>query len=633
MQKPFVYDPEGQARRRREVYDSLLPLVKPFFPREGEQVVDNFTEPHDMRLRLWIATGLLAGGPDDIRLGDEIVRNARFNHACHFCMAWTFSILHRYEDLLAPETIQHLDEYVQRYLVDLMTMDYHFHGANDNAPANCAAIVILAGERYGEPSYVDFGRERLSDLDFVLDRRGTIFECNSPTYSATTLAAVAELAEFAQDEEVRRIALRAEQRIWQEVALAFHPETRHQMGPYSRAYEDDLLQHSTDMTYALYQAVGPVQPTHTTAMLLEPVPSTVDHNSWDFARATALRSATPDYHIAPETAELFLDKPLPFRMRSSNEFMASSGFPGTATSLDVYMTPNYGLGTFGSRVRPGQPTAFSVSYRRQPFDPAGPVEDYLASVRTVFCRYVISEEFNGMMNRAPENPAERNREFISDRGAGVTIQQDNTALVSYRPAPINRFTKGLELPQEVRTLKLCIVFPQQHSQVEEVWLGDQRYPGFSAVSEEFVPVYVKDGPVYFAFYPLVVDQFENMLASLMLETQDDYGIISLFNMCGFDPRPWDEQRFPLLGNGFVCEIGDQEEWGSFEAFRRQIFAEAKVQDLIYGPERRTCYQRPGRDLALAWDVYHCGVRYATIDRQPVPLERLTTDSEVPLVGL
>jgi hypothetical protein len=250
-------------------------------------------------------------------------------------------------------------------------------------------------------------------------------------------------------------------------------------------------------------------------------------------------------------------------------------------------------------------------------------------VRHVYCRYVVSEQFNGMMNRDPETAQELNREFIYDRGAGMSIQQDNTALVVYRPSAFPNFGTDAK----IRTLKLCIVFPQQHSQVDEIWIGDRRFPGFSAVSETFAPIYVRDGQVYFAFYPLVPTRKDALLASIMLENHDAYGMISLFNMCGFEGVPYDEKSFAKLANGFICELGDQEQWGSFEAFRKQVFAGATVKDLVWGAERRVWYQRPGRDFALACDVSTMTPRYAAIDGKPVASEQLRTEPPVKLVGL
>ena len=471
-----VYDPKGQAQRRREAYEFLLPQVRPHFMLKGGTLTDRFPDPTDKRLRLWIATALLAGDRKDQALGDAIIRSIHFTHACHFCMAWTFAILCRYDQVLRPQTAKHLEAYVRRYLLDLMTADYHFHGANDNAPAECATALVLAGERFGDRSYVDFGRERLGDLDAVLTRRGTIFECNSPTYSAATLTAVSELVEFAKDPEVRRIALRAEQRIWQEVALAFHPETRHQMGPYSRAYEDDLVQHGTDVTYAIYQALGPIQPTNPLAILGPHVPGTINHNNFDFARASALRSVTPDYHIAPETADLFLNKPLPFRVFGSNEFMAGSGFPAGETTLSMYMTRSYGLGTFGSRIRPGQPTGFSVTCRRRPFKPDAPVLDYLASVRHVFCRYVVSEQFNGMMNRDPETPKELNREFIYDRGAGMSIRVQDPHAQALHCLPAAAQPGGRDLDRRSPLSRVLRRQRNLRARLCEGWPGILRLP-------------------------------------------------------------------------------------------------------------------------------------------------------------
>ncbi len=636
MSQPPVHDPAGQAQRRRAIYDYLLPLVKPFFPWEDGRVVDNFPHQGDNRLRLWIAGALLAGPEEDQKLANGLIQAVYFNHACHFCMAWTFSLLHRYEGLLAPETVTHLETYVKRYLVDNMTADYHFHGANDNAPAECATAIALAGERFELPAYVDFARTRLADMDFVLDRRGTIFENNSPTYSPATLTAFTDLAQYAQDEEIARIALRAEQRVWQEIALAFHPATGQQMGPYSRAYEDDLLQQGTDMTYAIYAALGDIQPTNPFNMLdPEPVPNTLNHNDWNFGRASCLRSATPDYHPAPETVALFHEKAYPFRVRGTNEYMGSNDMPAGATPFEQYFTRHWGLGTFLNRCWAGQTTPFSLSYRRRPFDPQGPALDYLASVRHVWTRYVISETFNGMMNRNPEDPNRRNHEFMYDQGSPIIVQQEGTALVCYRPVNLGAFLGSGKFDEgsAIRTMKLSIIFPMHHSNVEEIWVGEQQYVPFSASLEGLAPVFVKDGPVYMAFRPLVLGQEECLLADTMLETQDLYGMISFFNRSAFYGVGWDQQRHPHLGNGFVCEVGTEDEWGSFEAFRWGIFAKAEFEDLIYGDERRTAYRREGRDFALAFNVNNHCLRYATIDRRPVPWPQLETDPPVELMGL
>lgn len=86
-----VYDPEGQAQRRRRVYDFLLPYVRPHFVLEDDTLTDRFPHPTDKRLRLWIATALLAGDQNDRALGDAIIRGLHFTHACHFCMAATSS--------------------------------------------------------------------------------------------------------------------------------------------------------------------------------------------------------------------------------------------------------------------------------------------------------------------------------------------------------------------------------------------------------------------------------------------------------------------------------------------------------------------------------------------------------------
>ncbi|HEY3418021.1 MAG TPA: hypothetical protein VGM23_14175, partial [Armatimonadota bacterium] len=268
--------PEQQAERRRQVFARVREITRERIVREeGKTYVpyyelDGSLNLADTRVYLWIAEAYLHGTPEDRKLGNEMLASIEFNHACHFSGAGSATLLIADKALLEPAAVANLERFLLRYFSDWMTSDYRFQGANDNAPAGCVAALSLGGQYFNNPTLVEFARQRLALLDHVIDFRGYINECNSPTYSPITLMDICSLAEYSTDAATRAMALRVEQRVWQELLLHFHPEIKHQVGPFSRGYPDDNAAQCTMGMLAMYAAFGEVTPFHPLAMLFPP---------------------------------------------------------------------------------------------------------------------------------------------------------------------------------------------------------------------------------------------------------------------------------------------------------------------------------------------------------------------------
>jgi hypothetical protein len=95
----------------------------------------------------------------------------------------------------------------------------------------------------------------------------------------------------------------------------------------------------------------------------------------------------------------------------------------------------------------------------------------------------------------------------------IGMQHDRTAMLLYK--------SKLCLCEQVTSLKLSLLFPSRYGFVEEVWVGERRLSDLEGGSTEPCPVFVKDGTVNMAFFPLIfVNQGRDQ--AVKVETINDY---------------------------------------------------------------------------------------------------------------
>lgn len=590
----------AQKARRETVYALIRAASRDRVVREnGKTCIPYVEHPEDLRTHLWLARAFLHGDKSDRALGNEMIASVEFKHACHFCGAASAVLICAEKARLEPGTVRHLEGFLAANFSDWMTADYGFVGANDNAPIGCLVALTLGGEWLGNPDLVAFARERLAQLDHILDLRGYINECNSPTYSGISLMYLADLAEYARDGAIRRMARRAEQRVWQETLLHFHPVLRQQVGPFSRAYEDDNANQCTIFMMAFYAALGPVSPFNPLNMMFPPPAGSFAHGPWDFQRRSLAAAAAPTYHPPAKVAEAILNRKLPGDVTGNNEFMGGWDVPAGETTVKAHLEEDYGLGTFGSRLWIGQTTPLHVLYRRRPTTSKTTIAGHLAAQRTVYTRLLISDRFDGMDDRVTNMQKDVSKEC----GSSFTVQVRGAALLGYVPV----------LKQDtIRTIRASAVFPLHHSRPDEIRFGTQRVSGFSAAFPGFDWCFVRDGDVYIGVHPLVSRQRNTMLCSTKFADGGNYGVISFYNLCTFQPEPLTREDLRALGNGMVVEVGTAKQWGSFTKFMVAL-RQARVSDEQRGTERCLTYERDEVSLELMYDYAQLNLRRAVVN--------------------
>ncbi|MCC6581082.1 MAG: hypothetical protein IT440_11640 [Phycisphaeraceae bacterium] len=599
--------------------ERFRPVIHEHIRREGGRVtVDLNPHPHDKRLAMWMCRLLLLGDAADGKLANEILESLEFNHACHFCGAAAAVMLKEHSPRLSPAAVANLERFLRMHLSDWMTEDFRFHGANDNAPFECALILAAAGELFNAPVLVDFVRTRWEELNRLLDLRGTIHECNSPTYTAVSLATVADMANFVQNPQLQAWALRAEQRIWQELLLHFHPGLGFHIGPYSRGYLDDNTSQSAMTMITLLAGLGEVSPMNPMKCFFHPPAGTFSHNSWFFQQCSLCQCLLSMYHVPEQLAQAVLDRPAPWSVRTSNEFMAINGAPAGETSITVHGREDWAMGSFGSRTWGGQTVPLHLLYRRRPAKPNPTPDEHLHSIRSVFTRMAIHSQYAGFPNR--DLPIDK--ELGLDQGAAFAVQHEGTALLAYVPQ---------NEADDCRTIRSSVVFPLHQSEPDEVMHGDRVLPGFSASFAQSDWSFVRDGDVYLAFYPLVSRQDDAQLCTQQYSTSDKFGLISIYNRCAFAGRTYTRQEVRRFCAGFVVEVASASEVGSFADFRKRAMT-GKIEQFQYASEWWLRYRRDVVDLELRIDSDQLNLRRAAAQGRLVSTTTwLETEPAMPLL--
>lgn len=605
-----------QTKRRLELYALYLEQMRGITDKSGESVSGR---PRlNLREAFWHTLPLFEEGGDSAEMANGILLSLKLTK-CHFSPMTAMQILLKYEKLLKQETVNKLENYVRESFSWATSDAIHFTMYNDNFAAMAVFTLLTAGERFSERSIFDAGARKLKQLKTVLTRCGTLMEYGSPVYTPITLHVLAEMANYVRDEEIRSLAAQCETRMWAEVATRYHPPTAHFAGPYSRAYWADSVGHLNNIGGFLYYNFGEDVFINPVRDLFPPKEGQIIHVGLETLVAPNLIwMCSGICHCPDELAERILFKTYPFQAITTTECLPgkefvykekeeASEFPAWSGPNVTYMTEDFAMGTACAQFYDGAITdGFHAVYRRK--SPALQQED----TGVVLCRYIFND-------RRPEvknvyNGHEHGPEMFRDEGRKFGLQHEDCSLVVYRPKPYEA--------KRTSSMKLSILFPCHFGEVQEVRLGAEQWVLGEAQSLDPVPVYVKDGPVYFAFRPLQLTDLGRH-AAVKVVKDGSYLMVSFFNYEG-EERSFETQEALLTTNGFVVHMKRAEEFADFEAFIRYVeqgVLEDELTGQLEGYTRWIRYTHPDVELQFAYSPVSEGILYSTVNGHPRPAPR------------
>ena len=169
----------------------------------------------------------------------------------------------------------------------------------------------------------------------------------------------------------------------------------------------------------------------------------------------------------------------------------------------------------------------------------------------------------------PTASRSRKRPTISSAGRFPyhCLQHANTVLCLATPNYLKYW--------DVRSLRLDLFFDQEHGKVRQVNPSDTL-------------ITVDEGATFLAIHPLI-GRFQQR-AAVQVAAVGEFLVVSLYDYEGpslqFTPH-----EIAKLGNGFVFEVRDAEDYTSFAEFEREM-RQVRILDQLYGGRRRVHYARP-----------------------------------------
>ncbi len=554
---------------------------------------------------LWYAIALLFSEAADERTrGDALLGEAASADGTH-TPATMLAILLALPERISPGARLNLEAQIKRSLPEAALCEWH--DGNVNHPLAAWAALILGGERLSDTTAVANGLGRLrmfahtvGNRRHVNNRQAFFSEYHSPTYSALNLWFLALVADFARDEETRRLALFLEQRLWVETALFYHAPSQQFSGPHSRAYLDDSLGGWSALHCTM--AVAFELP-----ILLEPQRS-LGTNHPSAILENALIAITP-FHVPAEARQLVLAKPLPCSLRgltygeSYHENNAANHFedglyPGGWSQLTSWQTPEFTLAT-ASRpyVNAGHADAFMARLRRRP--EIRSVED----MRSIFCRGVFNDSVVSQPNRVHVTGGTTDESYLYEEGRTCTLQDRNRALVHYAPKGVGHLG--------VSGFRVDVMFswdaPFDEFRIDgrPVTTGDNTLPA----SSRFL---FRDGDVLGVLIPLVPQPAANV-TPITLRTTGGCFVVSITNYSG---PTCDFTRDEIRGwaNGFYIELWSTAEFADLDALWAHAAA-ITFEDVPAGAgrHRRTVVTSGEQVLALVQNPWSEEIESTTIN--------------------
>ena len=633
------YNSEDQAKRRIKACSRFYEATRKYFETGGswiEGLLENneagFVREDIRAIQAYFDSEI----SDACLLGNEILRRGNLSENDDL-FVWTslLQAVYRNRNLIEEDVYEKILRHLPYAIHEAVQTWQTFVGNNANHPCLAAAICVLGGQLLGDRDAIEEGRSKLQRGKEVLTRRGLPAEYTSSCYTGVQIGPLAAIADYAEESEMKELALALEIRLWVSALGHYNLPTGETDGPHARdkILGEAALPHQQNLLY--YAVLGDEMPYDPIDFLFQKEEPGEEYylyktfrnrpHGFRFMITTAIWPATVNYHCPKELIEWTLNRSYPFVFQSTVEYCPTDDYggrnddmlltleeyPSSPGTIYTYSQPDYSIGTADRDWYEGaQCSSFFVLYRKEK-EVTGPAE-----VGTVFARMMVNDVkpgdkyFSEVLNQDIGN-------VTVDYGRRTHIQESSAALAIYKPkVHCNKNLKGL---------KVSIIFSHYYGKPpEEILLGDRTVQTFKEVCKKPCTVYVRDGSVYFAFHPLSLTDLGRDYA-VQVEQIEHYTMISFVNKTG-EVKDYDHREILEVGNGFAAEVSSEEESGSFAAFIESV-SKGVVYDereMINNGKyvRHVKYTRD--DIALEGEIAPIsgGVKFLTVNGKVPCFDRL-----------
>jgi len=577
--------------------------------------------PVGSREIVWHCFPLFEAGGEYASRANSILRHMELR-ICHFMPMNFTQLLTRYGHLMDDDVKNKLEEYIRKMIPLGKDERLHISMYNDNFAGMAIYTLLVAGELFNLPEYIEIGLEKLRGVGELFMRCGAIMEYGSNTYTPIDTLCYAEIANHVKNPEARELALKCEERMWTEIAAHYHPETSRMAGPHSRSYSIDMVGHPHLFSGLAWYVFGDRVFSNPMNDLFEPHANQVMHGGLENLTLPNIAwIMNCEYHCPEYLEELAFNKKYPYETENMVECIPGNytddvpdeimnEWPGVRSRNYTYMTDEFAMGTAQSQFHSGSITdSFAVTYRNRE------KAERLFDTGVIYSRYIFNGHTPGRENEY-KIFGKVNYMGFRDEGRKISIQDKGTAVVSYKPKHYER--------ESVASAYLSILVPIHFFDDVKIYTNDELLDEFPYHSKKTSNVYMNIHKSYFAFIPLEATDLGRDIA-MSIEKRDHHIMINFYNYRG-EERSFGEKELVLSRNGFVC-IGDTD-CGTIEQFIESIGGYTlgdKMEKQEGAWFRKIRFKSDKTDLNLVYSPLTEGMIVSTVNNRPTGLHVLKVD--------
>lgn len=488
-------------------------------------------------------------------------------------------------------------------------------GANGSNVHGHLTPLILGAEVTGDEkarrmAYWGFRRE----LDH-LNTTGDVGEANLLENHFNGVTDWEVIKAFTQDRHLRRMAAMIAERVWINRCLTWSPVVERNTGPGSRMAPSQWF--GSDSERFLFATMSSKPVWLNLFQRWDGEDPKTFRSSWPLNQAQGMIPDLPDY-LQP----LAWEKKLPNELQAALTHIPHPRHPVIEGEADAdplmlkkyvnYQTAEYTLGSSTASWVVTPPHVAAVAFwnnSRNASAPLGSPERFCA----LYPHYVMNgmsflDEGDLYFSKKPDVPLSDARggpsgpwlrEFIEFGRMGI-LQHRNTLIASYASDRATNRDRLVE--SKVKRASAGMFLWRWNDGLEGVFIN--RKP-VTALPAELSPGdwwFIEDGDVYAAVRPLEATRLRGT-GRTMLEKRTRHIVLYQDNFSGDSAEGIPDKEWVQARSGFVVEMGDRGEYGSFSKFQDVILAAKVTKDAAEGFEREVAYERAGRKLEMKWHGY------------------------------
>ncbi|MBB3111637.1 hypothetical protein FHS18_003705 [Paenibacillus phyllosphaerae] len=171
--------------------------------------------------------------------------------ACTFAL-----VLEHFEDALPSETVRRMDSSMEMAVAaSIERRRSQSIAMNTNIELMHMFIAHYYGHRFGREDWQRHAEEEAERFLHAYEEFDSFAEYNSATYYGVDLAVLGMWRRYGRTASFRKIGLAVEHGLWRNLALFYNANLENVSGPFSRAYEMEMVAHSS-LGVFVYLALG-----------------------------------------------------------------------------------------------------------------------------------------------------------------------------------------------------------------------------------------------------------------------------------------------------------------------------------------------------------------------------------------